>query len=381
MKESVNLDQKLPVDSHHQRRVQENQKLLDCCNGSAGSRAEQKSWTIQQNSDAEVVVKTKIVTVTKAEQPLQSIENRDLTAAKMDHSTSDKNKSEAMSISPPPSREQVRICLVGAVAHDKASLAAAHSLKLPFVLSETGAEYLTDTSTVTYFVLNQFDGPVYDTIYRSKHRILGPPALQQAARSGDGIPHNNRPIYNYCMRGVITCFTGIRKKDELTRLVDLIHSMGGSIRKDMNTKVTHLICNTTGGEKYQYAMTFRLAVVRPSWVVQAWQNRNDPNFAANVEEFTKSHRLKAFEGQKICFFGFPPEEHQHMVDVLKMNGGIPADLEDPECSHVVVDEHVVTSKPEPKNTKTHIVKADWFWYTIQNGYADEGYYLFAILSR
>lgn len=82
-------------------------------------------------------------------------------------------------------------------------------------------------------------------------------------------------------------------------------------------------------------MTFRLAVVRPSWVVQAWQNRNDPNFAANVEEFTKSHRLKAFEGQKICFFGFPPEEHQHMVDVLKMNGGIPADLEDPECSHVV----------------------------------------------
>ncbi|EAT47913.1 AAEL000984-PA, partial [Aedes aegypti] len=229
-----------------------------------------------------------------------------------------------------------RICLVGAVAHDKACLAAAQTLKLPLVLSETGAEYATDTNTLTYFVLNQFDGPIYDTIYRSKHRILGPPALQQAARGGDGIPHNNRPIYNYCMRGVITCFTGIRKKDELTRLVDLIHSMGGSIRKDMNTKVTHLICNTTGGEKYQYAMTFRLAVVRPSWVVQAWQNRNDPNFTANVEEFTKSHRLKAFEGQKICFFGFPPEEHQHMVDVLKMNGGIPADLEDPECSHVVM---------------------------------------------
>lgn len=64
----------------------------------------------------------------------------------------------------------MRICLVGAVAHDKASLAAAQSLKLPLVLSETGAEYVTDTSTVTYFVLNQFDGPVYDAIYRSKHR-------------------------------------------------------------------------------------------------------------------------------------------------------------------------------------------------------------------
>lgn len=75
-----------------------------------------------------------------------------------------------MSISPPPTREQVRVCLVGAVAHDKTNLAAAQSLKLPLVLSETGAEYLTDTSIVTYFVLNHFDGPVYETIYRSKHR-------------------------------------------------------------------------------------------------------------------------------------------------------------------------------------------------------------------
>lgn len=36
----------------------------------------------------------------------------------------------------------------------------------------------------------------------------------------------------------------------------------------------------------------------------------------------------------------------------------------------------VQSKPEPKNTNTHIVKSDWFWYTIQNGYADELDYLF-----
>ena len=46
-------------------------------------------------------------------------------------------------------------------------------------------------------------------------RILGPPALQQAVRFSEGLVWNNRPIYNYCMRGVITCFTGIRKKDEL----------------------------------------------------------------------------------------------------------------------------------------------------------------------
>ncbi|XP_058457901.1 protein ECT2 isoform X4 [Malaya genurostris] len=309
--------------------------------------------------------------------PLNPIENK-VCARRMDHHpVSDKSKCEAMSISPPPAPpENARICLVGSVAQDKPTLVAAQSFQVPIVTSETGAELLTDTNYITYFILNQFEGPVYDNIYRSKHRILGPPALQQAVRAGEGLLRNNRPIYNYCMKGVITCFTGIRKKDELTRLVDLIHSMGGSIRKDMNTKVTHLICNTSGGEKYQYAMTFRLAVVRPSWVLSAWQNRDDPDLVANIEEFTRKHRLRAFEGQKICFFGFPPEEQQHMIEVLTMNGGIPTNLEDPECSHVVVDEHVVTSKPEVKNNKTHIVKADWFWYTIQNGYADEGYYLF-----
>lgn len=47
---------------------------------------------------------------------------------------------------------------------------------------------------------------------------MGPPALLHAAEAGDGLKHNSRPVYNYSMRGVITCFTGIRKKDELVSL-------------------------------------------------------------------------------------------------------------------------------------------------------------------
>nr|XP_016925930.1 protein ECT2 isoform X4 [Drosophila suzukii] len=206
--------------------------------------------------------------------------------------------------------------------------------------------------------------------------ILGPPALKYAAEMKQTLGQNSRPIYNYAMRGVVTCFTGIRKKDELTKLVNLIHSMGGCIKKDLNTKTTHLICNHSGGEKYQYAKTFRLTVVRPAWVFAAWADRNSLEFDATQEGFTKTHRLKAFEGQKICFFGFPAEEHQHMVDVLLENGGVCAELDDPECSHVVVEEHSTATKPEPKNNHTHILKSDWFWYTIQNGYANEMDYLF-----
>ncbi|XP_050742483.1 protein ECT2 isoform X3 [Drosophila biarmipes] len=268
-----------------------------------------------------------------------------------------------------------RICLVGAVGQDADTLRAAESFGLPIVTSDTGMDFLGESEWRTFYVLDDFEGASFEAIHKQKECILGPPALKYAAEMKQTLGQNSRPIYNYAMRGVVTCFTGIRKKDELTKLVNLIHSMGGCIKKDLNTKTTHLICNHSGGEKYQYAKTFRLTVVRPAWVFAAWSDRNSLEFDATQESFTKTHRLKAFEGQKICFFGFAPEEHQHMVDVLLENGGVCAELDDPECSHVVVEERS-EKKPEPKNNHTHILKSDWFWYTIQNGYANEMDYLF-----
>lgn len=111
--------------------------------------------------------------------------------------------------------------------------------------------------------------------------------------------------------------------------------MGGSIRKDMNSKVTHLICNSAGGDKYKYAITFRLGVVRPAWVEEAWRSRDLSDFMATRDEFTVTHRLKVFEGQRVCFTGFPTEEHKHMEEVLRSNGGIPSTIDSAECTHVV----------------------------------------------
>ncbi|XP_023176297.2 protein ECT2 isoform X1 [Drosophila hydei] len=234
------------------------------------------------------------------------------------------------------SKLPTRICLVGEAGRDAETLQAAESFGMPVIQSETGQDIISDMDWRTFYVLQDFEDEIFDAIHKQKECILGPPALKYAAEMKQTLGQNTRPIYNYAMRGVVTCFTGIRKKDELTKLVNLIHSMGGCIKKDLNTKTTHLICNHSGGEKYQYAKTFRLTVVRPAWVYAAWSARNSLGFEATQDNFTKAHRLKAFEGQKICFFGFPAEEHQHMVDVLLENGGVCAELDDPECSHVVM---------------------------------------------
>lgn len=253
-----------------------------------------------------------------------------------------------MSVSPTPTATTiasqlpaglpVRICLVGPVCDDAATVAAARHFGVPVVCAQSPDDLISDGTWTTFFVLRHFEGPHFEAIAENgQHRILGPPALRHHQQHNEALAvSRKRPIYNYAMKGVITCFTGIRNKAELTRLVNLIHSMGGSIRSGLYAKVTHLICNASGGHKYQYAMTFRLDVVRPAWVHQAWERRDEvPTFDATLAEFTAPHRLKPFEGQKICFLGFAADEHQHMIDVLEANGGVSVQIDDPECSHVV----------------------------------------------
>lgn len=67
--------------------------------------------------------------------------------------------------------------------------------------------------------------------------------------------------------------------------------MGGSIRKDMSAKVTHLIANVSGGDKYQYAATFRVPIMHLQWVLDSWERKYDLTFSATSDTFIVSTDL------------------------------------------------------------------------------------------
>ena len=71
-----------------------------------------------------------------------------------------------MSIS--PSLENLRLCLVGNVINDPETLAAAQSFGVPVITSETGLEIMNDDDWRTHFVLDSFEGSIFDTIHKSK---------------------------------------------------------------------------------------------------------------------------------------------------------------------------------------------------------------------
>ncbi|KAL0850064.1 hypothetical protein ABMA28_011962 [Loxostege sticticalis] len=228
----------------------------------------------------------------------------------------------------------------------------------------------------SYLVTNPFDGELFDAAHRAKYRVLGPTAVLQLAERDEPPPTNARPLYSFAMRGAVICFSGFRKKDELTYLINLIHYMGGSIRKDMSSKVTHLIAAAATGDKYRYASGFGLPVLASSWVDACWQRRDDPACSATDDDIIKEHKLKVFAGARVCFVGFPEDETQHMAEVLASNGGVTCPLDDPDCTHVVVDEHNTGIAPEC-NPRAHVVKAEWFWASVQNEEAqDEKDYLY-----
>ncbi|KAK0092672.1 hypothetical protein PV326_000876 [Microctonus aethiopoides] len=144
-------------------------------------------------------------------------------------------------------------------------------------------------------------------------------------------------MYTRAMLGTVVVFTGFRKKDELTRLINMIHSMGGSIRKEMGAKVTHLIANCCGGDKYRYAVTFRVPIMSMNWVVALWDAKDDIGSYGNNDNFIEPFKLKPFFGARVCFFGFPEDEKKHMCEVLQQQGGESTEIDDPECTHVVTD--------------------------------------------
>ncbi|XP_050308869.1 protein ECT2 isoform X2 [Anthonomus grandis grandis] len=245
-----------------------------------------------------------------------------------------------------------RICLVGSLARDYRLHTIAELFNVPVVTSSNGLEYVDDTTCSTYYIIDNFQGEIFSGLCKSRQTILGPPALEQLAlEKKKELPDNTRPLYNVAMRGVVVCFTGFRNKDELTKLVPLIHHMGGSIRKDMTAKVTHLIANSCGGEKYQYASTFKVPVLNLQWVHDSWnRHRNDVNFTASQDSFMNQYKLKPFHGARVCFLGFSDDEEKHMTEVLLANGGTVTTIDDPNCTHVVTENSEIYTVVDPATT-------------------------------
>uniref|UniRef100_A0A672SQ57 Epithelial cell transforming 2 n=1 Tax=Sinocyclocheilus grahami TaxID=75366 RepID=A0A672SQ57_SINGR len=218
----------------------------------------------------------------------------------------------------------------------------------------------------TVFVLKDFQAPEYSFLYKNDNRILGPPAVMHCAIKGEPLPFSSRPLYSMTMLNLSLCFTGFRKKDEVVTLVNLVHHMGGTIRKDFDSaKVTHLIARSSHGEKYRLAVCMGTPILTPEWIHKAWEHRDDINFHAGNEEFRTEFKVPPFQDCVLSFLGFSEEEKTNMEERTQKHGGRFQAVGDARCTHLVVEENSIKELPFTPSKRLYVVKQEWFWGSIQ----------------
>ncbi|XP_043229589.1 protein ECT2-like isoform X2 [Amphibalanus amphitrite] len=274
----------------------------------------------------------------------------------------------------------LRLCVTEpSFSEDPRVIHAAEVLKLP-ITTKSIEECLADTEYETIFLVKEFDGDLYTHLVESEGvSVVGRPALLDIVARHIPMPNLARPLYSAAMKDVTMCFTGFRMRQQLKRLVDLVHHLGGSVRREVGPNITHVVANACSGDKYRYAVTFGLPVLRDTWIETVWQRREELGLIATHRDIMAPHRVRPFFGARVRLLGFSSEEREHMAEVLVDNGGQLAS-EEPgaePCTHLVVDDSTVQELPEPPPERAHLVKAEWFWACIQmDAAADESMYRF-----
>ncbi|XP_042737090.1 protein ECT2 isoform X3 [Lagopus leucura] len=252
-------------------------------------------------------------------------------------------------------------------------------IKVPYIKTNT-IEELGDCDSPefeTVFVVTDFQGSIFNNLCKADCRVIGPPVVLHCAQKGEPLPFSCRPLYCASMFNLVLCFTGFRKKDELVKLVTLVHHMGGIIRKDFNSKVTHLVANSTHGDKFRIAVSLGTPIMKAEWIYKAWEKRNEMDFCAADDDIRNQFKVPPFQDCLLSFLGFSDEEKANMEEMTEMQGGCCLPVGDERCTHLVVEESTVKEIPFEPLKKLYIVKQEWFWGSIQmDARAGESMYLF-----
>ncbi|XP_058846195.1 protein ECT2-like isoform X5 [Acipenser ruthenus] len=262
---------------------------------------------------------------------------------------------------------ETRVVLVGEAGNNDQLLKALEEIKVPCIKTCNVKEFGDGENTEfeTIFILTDFGCPEYGYLYKKDNRILGPPVVLHCAAKEEPLPFSSRPLYCTTMLNLVLCFTGFRKKEEVVKLVNLAHHMGGTIRRDFSSKVTHLIANSTHGEKFRVAVSMGTPILKTEWIYKAWEKRNELNFCAAAEEFRLEYKVPPFQDCVLSFLGFSDEDKASMEDMTEMQGGRYLPVGDVRCTHMVVEENTIKELPFEPSKKLYVVKQEWFWGSIQ----------------
>lgn len=228
----------------------------------------------------------------------------------------------------------------------------------------------SDWSEYTFFC-GDFSSDLFHTLTKSQdsgtsaHLIVGPAVLKHKLQTTQDfmLLRPCRPLYCELMKNVtMKLSTEVSNKREL---VEMVHFMGGSVRKDTVQRTNVFIAAKVEG-KVQSMTLVGVPTLRADWITECWKKRDDPYFDVFEQEFIDKHRLGVFEGLSLYFHGFKKNEIDDMM--MNLNNTKGALAEDPsKATHVVYNPINDDIEPLPVSSNQVHVTQEWFWVSLHRG--------------
>ena len=123
-------------------------------------------------------------------------------------------------------------------------------------LEETQTKISNIMNAINNTTLNTNNATMINNSLAKRVLIFGWPILNHCYENNLSLLNASdidRPLYCKSMSGCFVCFTGFKKENKHTvaQCIKLVHYMGGSVRKEYNKKITHLIVKSTLSTKYK----------------------------------------------------------------------------------------------------------------------------------
>lgn len=243
--------------------------------------------------------------------------------------------------------------------------------KIEVIYYDSLDELGTDWSEYTFFC-GEFTSDLFHKLTNnqetgfSAHLIVGTSVLKYKLKTRQDFMTLRpcRPLYCELMKNVtMKLSTEVTNKREL---VELVHFMGGSVRKD-TVQRTNVFIAAKVEAKVQSLTLVGVPTLRAEWITSCWENRDNPTFDVFEQSFVDKYKLGVFEGLSLYFHGFKKSEIEDMLSSMKDKGGTHA--EDPaKATHVVYNPANDEIPPLPVTTNQVHVTQEWFWVSLHRGW-------------
>ncbi|XP_053601889.1 DNA topoisomerase 2-binding protein 1-A [Plodia interpunctella] len=184
------------------------------------------------------------------------------------------------------------------------------------------------------FVLDKFDGELYEKLRSTKCLLVGPRCLSCCLMEGMPIPSGPEPVFTVAMRGLVVTASGMSKqqKDALSKKV---HWMGGIYNTVLTEDTTHLVSNTVLSDKYIKSIEKGIPVMSESWVPAVWEASLTVNVRGSSSEFD-SYKLPPFANLQVTTSGITRKDKQMIMKLVNECGGTFSGAFQSEVTDIVI---------------------------------------------